>query len=117
MAPLACLIGADVRPNRSGEAVVFRIAGRDNPAQITPRGASVRPIAACMPASQVVAKRHCMLLLFLCSTTVVLKRCEGEMNAKPLRQYQKPTLIKGPVLSSVTGFKSISGVPSDDSLT
>jgi len=40
------------------------------------------------------------------------------MNAKPSKkQYEKPTLIKGPVLSSVTAMKTISGVPSDSDLT
>ena len=37
----------------------------------------------------------------------------GKPNAKPLKQYAKPTLIKGPVLSAVTAMQTISGVPSD----
>jgi hypothetical protein len=31
---------------------------------------------------------------------------------EPRKPYRKPTLLKGPVLSNVTGAKSISGVPS-----
>jgi len=42
----------------------------------------------------------------------------GKPNATPsTKQYRKPTLIKGPVLSSVTAAQTISGIPSDESLT
>jgi hypothetical protein len=45
-------------------------------------------------------------------------RFGGDMNAKPSKkQYEKPTFIKGPVLSSVTAALTISGIPSDESLS
>ena len=31
-------------------------------------------------------------------------------NTTPLKKYEKPTFIKGPVLTSVTAFKTISGL-------